>query len=336
MSKHITGLSLRAPDGADVGDARLDLRDLYVFGSPHDPTRTALILTANPEGGALHPDAVYRVAIDNDGDLRNDIAFNFVFSEPVDGPHGVRQKVDVYLALGSTARVEAAAGSRIFGDVEVSFDATPHLWRSGSFSFFAGVRSDPAFLDLDGMVNLFSDRANGQDPWTGTDSRASANVMTMAIELPTSYLGASPDVRVWGRCSLLSDGAWIHADRVGHPLVSGFFTTDATATADGAGFAASEPNRDRDRWIGPLIDVMGRTGGYTRDEAIAAINAEGTLPDLLTYNPSRPAQYPNGRTLTDDVISYRMAFLTKGDCPPSGLTPHDDLLLDFPYLGTPH
>ncbi|MDY6999715.1 MAG: DUF4331 family protein [Actinomycetota bacterium] len=326
MSNNITGLSLGAPRG----DARLDLRDLYVFQSPHDPTRTALILTANPSGDAMHPDAVYRIAIDNDGDLRNDIAFNFVFSEPLDGPDGPRQKVDVYLALAGTSRVDAAAGSRIFGDVEVSFDGTPHVWRSGSFTFFAGIRSDPAFLDLDGITSLFG--GNGRDPWTGTDSRAGANVMAMAVELPTSYLGAHPDVRVWGRCSLLRDGAWLHADRVAQPLISSFFSTGTQPQA----FAAGEPNRDRDRWIGPLIELMGETGGYTRDEAIEAINTEGTLPDMLVYNPSAPARYPNGRSLTDDVIDYRLAFLTKGQCPPSGLTPHDDLLLDFPYLGTPH
>lgn len=57
---------------------------------------------------------------------------------------------------------------------------------------------------------------------------------------------------------------------------------------------------------------------------------------MLTYNPAKPAKYPNGRTLSDDVITDRVAFLTNDDCPPSGLTPHDDLLLDFPYLGTPH
>lgn len=329
-ANHITGLTLDAPRG----DARLDLRDLYVFQSPHDPERTALILTANPDGGALHPDAVYRVAIDNDGDLRNDIAFNFVFSEQVAGRDGPRQKVDAYLALGSTARVYAAAGSRIFGDVEVSFDGTPHVWRSGSFTFFAGVRSDPAFVDLDGLVNVFdpAGRRDGQGPWTGQDSRAAANVMVMAVELPTSYLGAHPDVRVWGRCSLLEDGTWVHVDRIGHPLISSFFKTGGPPYA----FAGSEPNQDREHWIGALIELMGHTGGYAHDEAAEAINAEGALPDVLTYNPAKPAKYPNGRTLSDDVITDRVAFLTNDDCPPSGLTPHDDLLLDFPYLGTPH
>jgi hypothetical protein len=38
----------------------------------------------------------------------------------------------------------------------------------------------------------------------------------------------------------------------------------------------------------------------------------------------------------DDVSDYRLAVLTKGECPPSGLTPHSDILGVFPYLGPPH
>ena len=67
---------------------------------------------------------------------------------------------------------------------------------------------------------------------------------------------------------------------------------------------------------------MGHTGNYTREEAIAAIDKEGTLPDVLSFDPSKPAKYPNGRVFTDDVIDYRLAFLTKNECPPSGLKPH--------------
>ena len=81
MSNHFTGLSLGPP----LGDQRLDLCDLYAFQSPTDSSRTVLILNANPNADALHPDAIYRLAIDTDGDLVNDIAFSFVFSTPVDG-----------------------------------------------------------------------------------------------------------------------------------------------------------------------------------------------------------------------------------------------------------
>ena len=42
------------------------------------------------------------------------------------------------------------------------------------------------------------------------------------------------------------------------------------------------------------------------------------------------------RLFTEDVINYRIAFLTKNECPPTGLKPHTDVLTTFPYLGTPH
>src|SRR6202158_3456149 len=78
MSNHFTGLSLGPP----LGDQRLDLCDLYAFQSPTDPSRTVIILNANPNADALHPDAIYRLNIDNDGDLLTDVALSYVFSKP--------------------------------------------------------------------------------------------------------------------------------------------------------------------------------------------------------------------------------------------------------------
>ena len=140
--------------------------------------------------------------------------------------------------------------------------------------------------------------------------------------MPTSFLGADPDIRIWGRCSLRRDGELLHVDRAGHPSVSSFFNTDDTKEE----YNASEPVNDRTRWIDMFIHLMGHTGGYSREEAIEAIDKEGTLPDMLTFNPSKPAKYPNGRVFTDDVIDYRLAFLTKGECPPTWLSPHTDTL----------
>src|SRR5262245_25887031 len=68
MSNHFTGLSLGPP----LGHQRLDLCDLYAFQSPSDSTRTVIILNANPNADALHPDAIYRVNIDTDGDYLPD------------------------------------------------------------------------------------------------------------------------------------------------------------------------------------------------------------------------------------------------------------------------
>jgi hypothetical protein len=333
MSNHFTGLSLGPP----LGDQRLDLCDLYAFQSPADPTRTVLILNANPNADALHPDAIYRLAIDNDGDLRNDIAFSYVFSTPRDGG----QKVDVFLAADEEAEQPEAVGERIFAGVDVSFGKTPIIATSGEFRFFAGARSDAFFFDFDGVKNLFDTSGGrnftdlhvaGDPPWTGVDSNTAANVFSIALELPTAFLGAAPDVRIWGRCSLRRDGELLHVDRAGHPSVSSFFNTDETKEE----YNASEPIHDRERWIGQFIHLMGHTGGYSAEQAAAAIDEEGTLPDMLTFDPSKPAKYPNGRVFTDDVIDYRLSFLSKGDIPPSGLRPHTDTLEQFPYLGTPH
>jgi Domain of unknown function (DUF4331) len=335
MSNHFTGLSLGPP----LGDQRLDLCDLYAFQSPADPKRTVLILNANPLAEALHPDAIYRLAIDNDGDLINDIAFSYVFSTPREGGS---QTVDVYLATGEEATSPEAVGTKIFSDVEVSFgQQKPNVVTSDDITFFAGARSDAFFFDLEGVNALFdtsggrnftAPHLGGESPWTGVDSNTAANVFSTVIELPTEKLGANPDIRIWGRCSLRRDGKLEHVDRAGHPSVSSFFNTDDTKEE----YNASEPPNDRARWTDMFVHILGHTGGYTEAEAVAAIDEEGTLPDMLTFDPSKPAKYPNGRVFTDDVINYRLAFLSKGDIPPTGLSPHTDTLTEFPYLGTPH
>src|ERR1700758_2459630 len=147
VSNHFTGLSLGPP----LGDQRLDLCDLYAFQSPANPDRTVLILNANPNADALHPDAIYRLAVDNDGDLLNDIAFSYVFSEPRNGT----QTVDVFMGTGQQARSAEAVGAKIFSGVDVSFGAEPNIVTAGEITFFAGARSDAFFFDFDGVKNLF-------------------------------------------------------------------------------------------------------------------------------------------------------------------------------------
>lgn len=333
MSNHFTGLSLGPP----LGDQRLDLCDLYAFQSPADPARTVLILNANPNADALHPDAIYRLAIDSDGDYLNDIAISYVFSPPVDG----RQSFDAYVATGAQARSADAAGTKLVEGAEVSFGTTADVVSADGWTFFAGSRSDAFFFDYDGIKNLFdtsggrnftAPHLGGRSPWTGVDSNTQANVFSTVVEVPTSDLGASPDVRVWGRCSLRRDGRLLHVDRAGHPSVSSFFNTDETKEE----YNASEPVHDRERWTEQFAHLMGHTGNYSHDEAVAAIEADGLLPDMLTFDPSRPAEYPNGRSFTDDVIDHRLSFLSRGDIPPTGLRPHTDVLGEFPYLGNPH
>jgi hypothetical protein len=113
----------------------------------------------------------------------------------------------------------------------------------------------------------------------------------------------------------------LHFDRASHPSVSSFFNTDDTKEE----YNASEPIIDRKRWLDQFVHLMGHTGNYTREEAIAAIDKQRTLPDVLSFDPSEHAKYPNGRVFTDDVINYRIGFLTKNQCQPTGLKPRTDI-----------
>lgn len=217
MSNHFTGLNLGAP----LGDQRLDLCDLYAFQSPTDSTRTVLILNANPNADALHPDAIYRLNIDNDGDCLADMAISYVFSPPRDG----RQTFSVFMAKGEEARSVEAVGQQVVTDAEVSFGTVANRVTSGPYTFFIGSRSDAFFFDFDGIKGLFdttggrnftAPHLGGKSPWTGVDSNTEANVFSTVVELPTSELRAGPEIRIWGRCSVRENGR-LHPCRPGRP-----------------------------------------------------------------------------------------------------------------------
>jgi hypothetical protein len=189
VSNHFTGLSLGPP----MGDQRLDFCDHYSLQQPNDPMRTVIILNANPNADALHPEARCRLNIDNDGDYLTDIAFSYVFSEPQNG----RQKVNIFMAKGAQSRSAEAVGIKIVSDGEVSFGPKPNVMTAGDIRFFAGSRSDAFLFDFDGIKNLFDIRGrrnftephpSGKSPRTGFDSTAAPNVFSMVIELPTSEL----------------------------------------------------------------------------------------------------------------------------------------------------
>jgi hypothetical protein len=83
MSNHFSAANLKFPGN----DVRLDFTDLFVFQSFADPDKTVLVMDANPfmTGSEFHPDAVYRINIDNDGDAHAVVAFSLAFSHPKNG-----------------------------------------------------------------------------------------------------------------------------------------------------------------------------------------------------------------------------------------------------------
>jgi hypothetical protein len=324
MSNHFSADNIKFPGD----DRRLDFTDLFMFRSPQDPDKTVLIIDSNPTsapppippgttGPEFHPDAVHRINIDTDGDAKADVAFTFTFSEYEDGV----QTASAWYATGSQARDPEPGGELLTDSLRVSFDGTARPVEVGGIRLFAGLRSDPFFADVEGALHGLV--------WTGHDDFAENNVDSIALEVPNEMLGAAPVIGVWVTISLRRDGALVQMDRGGHPTINPFINPDGEKNL----YNSRQPADDVANYLGPWSKVL-ENGGYSPEEATAA--ALQVLPDILQYDRTESAAYPNGRVPTDDVYSMRFAWLTHGKVPPTGLKPHDDLRSEFPYLGAPN
>jgi len=323
MSNHLSASAFKSPGG----DARLDLTDLFVFSAPDHPDRTVMIMCSNPftQGDGFHPDAVYRFNVDNDRDSRADVAFSFTFSELQNG----RQTATAYYATGRDALTREPRGEVLIETTPVGVDAMARPVQAGRCQLFIGKRSDPFFADADGVLHWLIDGAEGLFEWSGTDVFAGKNVSAIALEVPNDMLGSSQEIGVWETISLRRDLMLVPMDREGNPSFNPILNAEDIKDE----FNASDPVDDVKTFLKPLSETLERHG-YSHDEARAA--ALTLLPDILHYDRTIPAHYPNGRVPTDDVFSTRMIFMTHGQVSPQSIKPHDDLLADFPFLGIPN
>ena len=259
-------------------DARLDLTDLFVFKSSDHPDTTVLIIDVNPfmTAPAFHPDAVYRINIDTDGDIHADVAFSFTFS-PFDDD---TQTGTAYYATGPDADRPEPAGEVLTSSVPVGFDAPARPVRAGPVRLFAGVRSDPFFADAEGALHGFQ--------WTGVDTFAGKNILSIALEVPDDMLGAGPRIGVWATASLRRDGMLVPMDRAGHPTINPFINPDGEKNL----YNSRHPADDVANYLGPWSKLL-EDNGYPADEARAAA-PQGTTrhPPLRPHHARRLPQRP--------------------------------------------
>jgi hypothetical protein len=321
MSHHYSGPNVGFPRG----DARLDLTDLFVFGASNSATSSILIMNVHPSASLIpsgptgrdpfSPDAVYEFRIDTDNDLRADLTFRIQFSEFV----GNVQSATVSMIRGSCSTVGIRSAETILDGAPVSLNKHAEIATVGDYRFFAGWRSDPFFFDPLGALDGF--RFSGKDNFLDKD------VCGIVLEVPNAVFGTGP-VGIWARILDSTGGNWVQADRGGLPAQSIFLTGDSQGE-----YMAGEPHEDG-RFVPIFAHALEHAGGYTPSEAHDV--ASTLLPDVLRFETNRPAGFPNGRKLTDDVIDQFLSKLTNGNVLADCLGHHRDLLEEFPYLGPPH
>ncbi len=322
MSHHYSG-----PDyGFPYGDARLDLTDLYAFPKPGDAGKSIFIMNVHPSVGVNPPgpttevpfatEAVYELKIDCDGDLIADIAYRVRFTSSESGA----QTATLRRAVGAQAAGIGDDGQVIVEGAPVSTGPEARVTEAGDYRFFAGWRSDPFYFDVQGALNNLQ--------FTGDDFFADKDVCCIVLEVPNSALSPTK-MGLWARTLDGASGKWIQADRGARPNQTPFLAGEQNAA-----YLAAEPADDA-RFVPVFAHALEHTGGYTPAEATRV--AGTLLPDLLPYDPRRPASFPdNGRALTDDVVDFFLPLLTNGKVTHDKVGPHTDLLAGFPYVGPPH
>jgi hypothetical protein len=322
MSHHYSG-----PDfGFPHGDARLDLTDLYAFPKPGEADKSILIMNVHPSAIVDPPgfttrepfasDALYELMIDTNGDAIVDVSYRVRFSVYVEG----QQTATVRRVEGAHAAEADDSGEVVIEAARVSTGREARVTTAGPYRFFAGWRSDPFFFDTRGALNDLQ--------FTGDDFFIDKDVCSIVLEMPNSDLG-SKRVGLWARTLDGAGGSWVQADRGALPAQAVFLVG-----SERDDYHAAEPAND-DRFIAVFAHALEHAGSYTPDEARRV--AATLLPDMLFYDPTRPASFPdNGRTLTDDTADAFLTVLTNGKVTGDKVGPHTDLLTEFPYLGPPH
>jgi len=321
MSHHYSG-----PDfGFPHGDARLDFTDLYAFPKPGDSAKSILIMNVHPSVGVnpqgpttpepFAPNGLHELKIDLDGDLVADLAYRIRFSSADDGT----QVATVRRVRGAKAAGTGDDGDVIVERAPVSTGSEAQVTAAGDYRFFAGWRSDPFFFDVQGALS---------GNFTGADFFGDKDVCSIVLEIPNADLGSRP-VGIWARTLLSDAGKWVQVDRGARPQQEPFLAGDEKAA-----YLAGEPANDA-RFIPVFAHSLEHSGGYRPEDAAKA--ARSLLPDILLYDPKRPAAFPdNGRSLTDDVVDVFFAIFSNGKITSDLVGPHTDLLKQFPYVAPPH
>jgi hypothetical protein len=334
---------LEAPLAVANGD--LDITDVYAFDGANRKN-TVLVLSVNPFAGAVSgtdfaTDAEYRFNIDTGGSPAAEDVYTVTFGdEAPDGKQSLDLWKDGMLVLsGKTGNANVGGGAKLH----------------------AGVKDDPFFFDLVSFRRWRDPDGDGAYTYTGPtafdgiDTFRGANVSTIVLEIPDSWLG--PSANVWA--STVRDETVI--DRMGKPALATVFINPFGGSDDKDAYNMTSPVDDVAVW-GGLFEAVEQVfyPGFadcatpSPDCGLPAAIAGLLLPDVLNLRTATLGKATgtgftggaggilNGRTLAEDVIDLELLVVT------GGLAGHAILTTDgvaandvafpgtFPYLAPAH
>jgi Domain of unknown function (DUF4331) len=229
-------------------DPDADNTDLYAFVSPEAPNTVTMIANyipfEHPDGGPNYnkfsDDVLYEIHVDNVGDARSHVTYQFSFHTTTISPTtflyntgpirsltdtnwNVRQTytmTEVVTPIVGAPTINPLGSNLVTPPVNIGSKSTPNYdtlasaailpVAGGTIKVFAGQRDDPFWVDLGSIFDLLSLRGQaspigyntGITP--GIDALSGFNVHSIAIQVPISRLLSSqndPVIGVWATAS---------------------------------------------------------------------------------------------------------------------------------------
>ncbi|RBQ15138.1 hypothetical protein DP939_36610 [Spongiactinospora rosea] len=237
------------------GDPRNDNTDVYAFVSPDKPDTVTLLANwipfEEPQGGpnfyTFDNDSRYTIKIDNDGDAKPDVVYQWTFREQDkrgnttflynNGPVTSLDDPNLlYRQYYTLKRITESGTKTLVSDGVVApsnvgpasmpnygtLRAQAITGLPGGGKTFAGQADEAFFLDL----RIFDLLYGGDLSEVGQDTTKGYNVHTLALQVPADELALkgdatrNPVIGVWSTTDKKGSDGFVQVSRLGNPLVN--------------------------------------------------------------------------------------------------------------------
>ena len=342
-----------------TGDPKADATDLYAFVSPDNKNTVTLIANyipfEEPAGGpnfdAFDDNVLYAINIDNNGDAKPDVIYQFRFKTTHTDPTTFRYNTGPITSVTdpnwnakqtyTVTKIENGTSTVMGVDlptppVNIGPKSTPNYAALQAQAIntvdggkvFAGQSDDPFFVDLGALFDSLSIRTLPGNVGGGVNTTQGFNVHSIALQVPIEKLTNNKTVPTSATDTNAVIGIWTTASRQETTVLS----DDGSQSSSGRWVQVS---RLGSPLVNEVVIPMSKKDLFNaskpeNDAQFAGGVADPELSKLLKaiYNVQVPPQGPFGSSTQRDDLEAIFLTGIPGLTKPTNVTPSEELRLN--------
>lgn len=342
-----------------VGDPKADATDLYAFVSPDNKDTVTLIANyipfEDPAGGpnfeSFDDNVLYAINIDNNGDAKPDISYQFRFKTTHTNPDTFLYNAGPITSVTDPAwnarqtytltKIENGTSTVLGTDlptppVNVGPKTTPNypalqaeaINTVDGGKVFAGQSDDPFFVDLGALFDNLTIRNLPGNMGGGVNTTQGFNVHSLVLQVPINKLTKDKMMPTSATDTDAVIGVWTTASRRATTVIG----ADGTRTGNGDWVQVS---RLGSPLVNEVVVPVSKKDYFNaskpeNDAQFAEKVADPELPKLLNavYNIKVPPQGPFGSSSQRDDLEAIFLTGIPGLTKPANVTPSEMLRLN--------